>query len=365
MKVGIVCFTGNSGLTDYSVSLGRALAQSKKHDVFLITADTIPGRFHEYGMNVTAIFRRSRHLLIDYPRFFWHCIANKYDALIFQGPIKLPFVDGLIVRLLKLARIKCIITVHDVLPHYPTSITRKTFPFYYRSAHQLIAHSSQALSDLRTYGVHLATTIVPHGVYDIFNMERHTKATARQALKLDNDAFVCLFFGNQEQRKGFIDVVDAARILSKNGKNRFQFVFAGQMEAAGSKEYQAALREAKEDLPNCIVHAGYAPFEEVEAYFKSADVVLLPYHEGTTSGVLKLAIAFGTPVIATKVGDFSEQVAYCDHHLLQNGNLGLNIANVLEIATDPATDVWCGPTQSASDLAWHTIASKLNMEVLK
>ena len=48
----------------------------------------------------------------------------------------------------------------------------------------------------------------------------------------------------------------------------------------------------------------------------------LPYREGTTSGVLKLALAFGKPVIATTVGDFVEQVPQGGGILVQNDTSG-------------------------------------------
>ena len=51
------------------------------------------------------------------------------------------------------------------------------------------------------------------------------------------------------------------------------------------------------------------PMEEVQNFFAAADIVALPYLEGTTSGVLKLAFAFGKPVVATDVGDLSENIA--------------------------------------------------------
>jgi glycosyltransferase involved in cell wall biosynthesis len=51
---------------------------------------------------------------------------------------------------------------------------------------------------------------------------------------------------------------------------------------------------------------GRVPFEAVQDYFAACDVVVLPYREGSTSGVLKIAMAFGRPVIATDVGDFPE-----------------------------------------------------------
>jgi len=56
------------------------------------------------------------------------------------------------------------------------------------------------------------------------------------------------------------------------------------------------------------VHDQRIPFEEVERYFAACDVVALPYLEGTTSGVLKLALAFGKPVAASQVGDFPEEI---------------------------------------------------------
>jgi glycosyltransferase involved in cell wall biosynthesis len=72
-------------------------------------------------------------------------------------------------------------------------------------------------------------------------------------------------------------------------------------------ELQVALEEARASS-NCIVHNHDIQFMEVQNYFALADIVILPYQEGTTSGVLKLALAFGKPVVATDVGDLAEAV---------------------------------------------------------
>src|SRR5262249_55076199 len=52
----------------------------------------------------------------------------------------------------------------------------------------------------------------------------------------------------------------------------------------------------------------YIPDEEVEALFKAADVVVLPYRSATQSGVTHAAYALGVPVITTDVGGLSETV---------------------------------------------------------
>ena len=53
---------------------------------------------------------------------------------------------------------------------------------------------------------------------------------------------------------------------------------------------------------------GYLADDEVEALFKAADVVVLPYRSATQSGVTHVAYALGVPVIITDVGGLGETV---------------------------------------------------------
>jgi D-inositol-3-phosphate glycosyltransferase len=52
----------------------------------------------------------------------------------------------------------------------------------------------------------------------------------------------------------------------------------------------------------------YISDDEVETYFKSADVLVLPYISIFQSGVLFLAYSFGLPVIATDVGSLRQEI---------------------------------------------------------
>ena len=56
------------------------------------------------------------------------------------------------------------------------------------------------------------------------------------------------------------------------------------------------------------VHIRHIPDDEIELYFKAADVLVLPYRDIFQSGVLFLGYSFGLPVIATDVGSLADDV---------------------------------------------------------
>src|SRR6185437_7650522 len=56
----------------------------------------------------------------------------------------------------------------------------------------------------------------------------------------------------------------------------------------------------------------YVTDVEADAYFAAADVVVLPYRSSSQSGVLHLAMEYGLPVVATRVGGLAEAAAAYD-----------------------------------------------------
>jgi glycosyltransferase involved in cell wall biosynthesis len=57
-----------------------------------------------------------------------------------------------------------------------------------------------------------------------------------------------------------------------------------------------------------ILEVRYIADEEMETYFKAADVLVLPYTQIFQSGVLFMSHNFGLPVIATDVGTFRDDI---------------------------------------------------------
>lgn len=306
MKIEVVSFTGDSGLADYAVSLARALAKSAIPTV-VVTAQSLPARFDAMGFSVERVFRRSRHYPVDIIRFFIGVLRRRPDWVLLQGPLKFPLIDAFFVRLLGWFGIQLAVMVHDVLPHYPRAWSKFEYGFYFRSFKRVVVHSEAALSDVRALGVKGEVLNVPHGIYDIFDLTGVSRSVARQRLGIPNENYlVVLFFGHLEPRKGLTEFIDAAEAM-KNRKDVI-FVLAGGNSLGGHESIYAGRLEAARLMPNVIVHDRRIAFEDVENYFAASDVVALPYREGTTSGILKLALAFGKPVVATNVGDFPEQV---------------------------------------------------------
>jgi glycosyltransferase involved in cell wall biosynthesis len=308
----VVCFTGNSGLTDYAASFCREVDRSR--NVVLLTAGSIEPVYRELGFPVETVFRRSRHYPIDLLRFLRRVVELRPEVVLFQGPLKFAFLDGLAVRYLRARGIRVAVVVHDVVPHNERAVSTAALHFYYRSFPQLVVHSDDAVPRLRAAGVRGETITVPHGRYDIFDVDGLTRDDARAALGIEAAMTVALFFGNLEERKGLGVVIDAAE---RSRDESLLFLAAGQdfLTPQAPRELRDAVRGAR-DVRGLRVDVGRVPHRDVQKYFRAADVVVLPYLEGSTSGVLKLALAFGIPVVATDVGDIRQELTAENGRLL-------------------------------------------------
>ncbi|MDP2867928.1 MAG: glycosyltransferase [Methyloversatilis sp.] len=357
MKIEVVSFTGDSGLADYAVSLARSL--SAHANVSVVTARSLDTRFDAMGFAVERVFRRSRHYPIDIFRFIAGVIRRRPDWLIVQGPLKFPLLDALVIRLLRACGVSAAVTVHDVLPHYPRPWSRLEYGCYFRSFSRVIVHSAAAREGLRELGVLTTPLIVPHGVYDIFDLTAMDLSVARKHIgDLSDDDMVVLFFGHLEPRKGLMAFLDAAESMSADAS--VKFLVAGGSTLASHGERYARRLEAARGAPNLIVHDRRIPFEEVERYFAASNIVALPYLEGTTSGVLKLALAFGKPVVATRVGDFPEQIPAGAGELIESdasiaGSLVAAIQKIREKYSDYAKAM--GTARGAAE--WADIAASI------
>ena len=110
-----------------------------------------------------------------------------------------------------------------------------------------------------------------------------------------------LFFGRMHKYKGVDVFVKAINQLISEGLH-VRAVLAGRGPELSRME--ASLTEN----PGYILKNYYLPPQEVVNTFHEADVVVLPYIEGTQSGVAAYAIGLGKPCIITRVGSLPEMV---------------------------------------------------------
>ncbi len=145
--------------------------------------------------------------------------------------------------------------------------------------------------------------VIPHGHYREAYGPPLPGPDARQRLGLPGDARVFLFFGYLRPYKGLELLLDAWRELSPPGT---RLLVVGQSQKA---DYAAELAKRIAAAPGAQLLDRFVPPGEVPVFFSAADVVVLPYRAVQTSGSLLLAMSYGRPVIAPRLGELPETLA--------------------------------------------------------
>ena len=143
---------------------------------------------------------------------------------------------------------------------------------------------------------------VPHPLYAQFDRGRWTRESARARLGLEGE--VAVFFGYVRRYKGLDTLLEAWPKV--RARRPVTLVAAGEFYEDPAP--YRALAAAAGGAPGVRLLEGYLADDEVEALFKAADVVVLPYRSATQSGVTHVAYALGVPVIITDVGGLGETV---------------------------------------------------------
>jgi D-inositol-3-phosphate glycosyltransferase len=210
---------------------------------------------------------------------------------------------------------KLLLTAHNVNQQqrdgHDNGYNRFTLRVYYGLMHHIFVHTDkmkeQLLTEFKVPAVKVS--VIPFGINNTLPNTNLTKYEARKKLNLANDRKTILFFGRLAKYKGLRYAVEALERLSEND-NSYHLIIAGRIEQ-GHESHWTEINNAIETkklghvIEKKIEHI---PEEDVELYFKSADVLILPYKDIFQSGVLFLAYSFGLPVIASDVGSFREDI---------------------------------------------------------
>jgi len=187
-------------------------------------------------------------------------------------------------RLLLLTRgYPLVLTIHDPIPHTgasqvgaPATAIRK---LWLRAATAVIVHGEELREGLRGAVAISRVLVIPHGT-----------AISPEPFRPPSTPTV-LFFGRLEPYKGS-RVLLAAMDIVWHERPEIRLLVAGE----GPEARHFAAR------PKVELMAGYVPEEKVDGLFERASVVVLPYIDGSQSGIGLRAIGRGLPTIVTSVG---------------------------------------------------------------
>jgi glycosyltransferase involved in cell wall biosynthesis len=182
--------------------------------------------------------------------------------------------------------------------------------FFHRRVAELtdgiIAHSPHAKSEVvRELEVDEPGKIevIPHGNYLQTYPNEVGHGEARERLELPDDVPVLVFVGLVRPYKNVPELLETFQ--TDLAELDARLIIAGSaMDEAHEKE----VRAAAEGDARVQLHLEYIPDEELQFFLNAADAVVMPYRDILTSGSAVMAMSFGRPIVAPRIGTLRDVV---------------------------------------------------------
>lgn len=245
---------------------------------------------------------------------------------------------------LKQNNIEIVFFCHNAVEHEDARWKRHLADFVLSNANRFVVHTAVDKKSLVRRLPGIPVTIHPHPIYDQF--PQPTKELPRRA-KLE-----LLFFGFVRPYKG-LDVLLKAMALLKE-----EDVFLSIVGEFWNCEEETLEFVTNNGIDKKVeIVARYVTDDEAASYFARCDVVVLPYHSATGSGVIPLAYHYGKPVIATRVGGLSEVVEDGVTGSLIDPDSSLQLAQaILDMLSNMISYDTKKILELKRQLTWHSLA---------
>jgi glycosyltransferase involved in cell wall biosynthesis len=240
-----------------------------------------------------------------------------------------------------------VLTAHDVLPREPRPGQLAAQRRLYERVDAVVVHSRAGERRLLTLGVpHERVHVIPHGAFT------HLAGLPSRPLPADLAAVdrpVVLFFGLMRPFKGLDVLLEAWR-----GIDDAELWIVGMPRMDLS-----ALRDQAPTGVRFVPR--FVADHELAAFFRRADLAVLPYRQAEQSGVLFTALAFGTPLVASDVGGFGEVAATGAAEVVAPGDAAALHDALARLLADPAArERMAAAARAAAETtySWDAIAKR-------
>ena len=198
-------------------------------------------------------------------------------------------------------KVKKIALIHNLIPHEPRFFDSFFTRLFLNQQNAFIALSEKVKNDILKFKPKANVLQLFHPLYNHFG-EKIDKQIAREKYGISSEKKVLLFFGLIRDYKGLDILLNALNELDDS----YLLIIAGECYG-GFDKYQSIIDANK--LEKKIKHLDtFVSDEEVRYLFSAADICVMPYRNGTQSGVAATAIHFDLPIVSTNVGGLSEYV---------------------------------------------------------
>ncbi|MEW5766880.1 MAG: glycosyltransferase [bacterium] len=286
----------------------------------------------------------------------FHWLAHRYQHWrggIFSFFTLTVFMGRLLLALL--LRYRLVWTMHNYLPHEsPNRVVDYMARLLMINLAKVIVHCGPARDLIANKVIHKKKiSVIPHGNYISVYQNDIGKGEARERLGLPPEAKVFLSFGLIRGYKGTERLIRDFAGLNLSGA---YLLIAGQPYE--SAEEEMIKRRGGMSPVNIQFHLGFIPCQEVQYFFKAADVAVFPFEQILTSGSVILSLSFARPVVVPRLGCMRELEGSGAAILYDNEDpegLSRALGEALQLDLDLASKA---AFELANDLDWQKIAQR-------
>lgn len=260
-------------------------------------------------------------------------------------------ISGVVFYLLRTKKVKLIWTEHDPILHSGESYLIKYYFYISKrllrtSSLHIIVHGERLKQILIDQGVpQNKIGVVPHGEFSYYT---------QWSEDVTEEENTVLFFGRIQEYKGLEYLIRSVPIVKMNIPT-IKVLIAGEGDIPQCDEIL-------EHAVNFEIHNHYIPDHEVAHFFQRAKAIILPYIDGTQTGIIPVAYSFKKPVIVTDVGSIAEVVEDSITGIIvppkDSESIAQAIIKILQNNTLKKSMGECGYIKMKNELSWDIIAKK-------
>jgi glycosyltransferase involved in cell wall biosynthesis len=241
-----------------------------------------------------------------------------------------------------------VLTAHDVLPREPRRGQLAAQRRLYERVDAVVVHSEHGRARLvQQLGIDPAKVrTIAHGAFDHLLDVPGAQPLPPELAAVDKPVVLC--FGLLRPYKGIDVLLEAWRALEPDAE-----LWIVGMPRMDITALRAAAPRSVRWVPRFVAD------DEIAAYFRRADLVVLPYREIDQSGVLFTALAFGAPLLLSDAGGFPELARDGAAALVAAGDAPALAAQLRRLlADDAAREALAAGARAAAAgrYAWAAIA---------
>ncbi len=262
-------------------------------------SNSISKQFVSINFNLGSIIKYWKPDVVHVHWTFPYMITNSRLMTIIKSSC---FICMLVI--LKLFGIKIVWTVHNIIDHEGKFKSIELFftKFLAKLSNRLIVHCQSAkLEVMKTYEmIDSSIIVIPHGSYIGKYKNTINRDDARNRLKISEEDKVFLYFGQIRSYKGIPELIYA---FNKLDNKKAKLFIVGKLL---DEDIAVKILSNRDDRIKSVLT--FVPDGDIQIYMNAADVVVLPFKDILTSGSAILAMSFGKPIIAPKVGCITDTI---------------------------------------------------------